>query len=65
MTLYVESDWQGWDGETVLKLSDGTRWKQDEYLYEYRYAYRPKARMTSYNQMQVEGMSRPVRVRPI
>jgi hypothetical protein len=64
MTLFVESDWSGWDGNTVVKLSDGTKWKQDEYFYEYQYAYRPTARITS-GEMQVEGMSRAVRVRQV
>lgn len=41
MDLYVESDWSGWDSNTVVRLSDGTKWKQDEYFYEYHYAYRP------------------------
>lgn len=63
MTLCVEGEWNGWDGDTVVELSDGSEWKQDEYLYEYRYAYRPTATVNSRNEMHVEGMSRPVRVR--
>jgi len=36
-------------------------WRQEEYLYEYRYAYRPKVTLQG-DRMFVEGMSRGVRV---
>lgn len=61
VTLYVESKWTGWDGKTFVKLSDGSKWKQAEYLYEYRYAYRPTAQIEN-GMMLVEGMSCAVRV---
>ena len=60
----VAGEWSGWDGETIVELEDSTTWQQAEYLYEYHYAYRPEA-MVHDNQMVVEGMSRPVRVRRI
>jgi hypothetical protein len=62
--LNVVSDWKGWDGKTEVELSDGSHWQQVEYLYEYRYAHRPWAILID-NTLQVEGMSRPVRVRRI
>ncbi len=64
MTLRIEDDWNGWDGDTIVILTDGSIWRQDEYLYEYRYAHRPRA-VVSNAKMQVEGMSRAVRVRRI
>lgn len=64
MTLNVEGSWEGWSGETLVELSDGSVWRQDEYVYEYRYAYRPKAGITN-GKMLVDGMSRAVRVRRI
>ena len=60
----VAGEWSGWDGETTIELEDGTVWQQTEYLYEYRYAYRPEA-MVHDNMMLVEGMSRPARVRRV
>lgn len=62
MALVVDDEWNGWDGDTVVKLSDGSVWQQEEYYYEYRYAYRPKVQISS-NLMMVEGMCRAVRVR--
>lgn len=62
MMLQVEDDWEGWDGDPVVKLTDGSVWRQEEYHYEYRYAYRPRVSVTS-NMMHVEGMSRGIRVR--
>ncbi len=31
MTLYVEDEWSGWDGDTVVRLTDGSVWRQHEY----------------------------------
>ncbi|BDZ55412.1 hypothetical protein DSM26151_24430 [Agromyces marinus] len=61
LTLRVDGEWNGWDGDTVVKLTDGSVWRQVEYRYEYRYAYRPAVSVSS-GKMQVEGMSRAVRV---
>lgn len=62
MTLYVDGSWSGWDGDTILQLTDGSVWRQDEYHYEYHYAYRPEVTITN-GQMLVRGMNRAVRVR--
>jgi hypothetical protein len=64
MRLIVEGSWEGWDGETIVELSDGTIWQQDEYHYEYQYAYRPHASIAN-GRMSVDGMSRPVGVRQL
>jgi len=64
MTLVVEDSWEGWDGDTIVELSDGSVWQQDEYLYEYHYAYRPKATVAG-GKMLVDGMSRPVKVKQL
>jgi hypothetical protein len=64
MTAYVEGDWNGWDGETIVELTDGSVWRQEEYYYEYRYAYRPKVSVSG-GKMQVEGMRRAIRVQRV
>lgn len=62
MTLYIDGEWNGWSGDTIVQLTDGTVWRQSEYHYEYRYSYRPKVVIIS-GKMQVEGMSKSVAVR--
>lgn len=64
MNLRVSGDWKGWNGETIVQLSNGTYWRQAEYLYEHRYAYRPAAEIID-GRMMVEGMKRAVRVQRI
>lgn len=64
LTLYVKGAWKGWNGHTVVTLTDGSRWKQAEYHYEYRYAYRPEAVVLN-GSMFVQGMTRAVRVRKV
>jgi hypothetical protein len=64
MRKQVEDDWEGWDGDTVVRLTDGSVWRQAEYHYEYRYAYRPELILDG-DRMHVDGMSRGVRVRRI
>ena len=39
----LENEFEGWDGETLVELTDGTVLKQAEYSYAYCYAYRPDA----------------------
>jgi hypothetical protein len=62
MSVQVEDDWEGWDGDTIVQLSDGTVWRQEEYHYEYSYAHRPQVSLVS-GLMPVQGMSRAIRVR--
>ncbi len=40
---HIVGDFEGWDGETLFEMSDGTFWIQAEYSYIYYYAYNPKA----------------------
>ena len=62
MKKQVEDEWNGWDGDTVVKLTDGSVWRQEEFYYEYLYAYRPQVTLVG-NLMHVDGMNRAVRVR--
>lgn len=61
MTRRINGAWNGWDGHTVVELTDGSKWKQTEYHYEYRYAYRPEV-VIERDRMMVAGMRRAVRV---
>lgn len=61
MTYTVNGAWEGWKGETLIEMTDGSIWKQAEYNYEYHYAYRPSAEVVG-DKMLVDGMSTAVRV---
>jgi len=55
----IDGDFNGWEGETIFKLSNGQIWQQAEYDYEYEYAYRPDVtiyRTSTCWKMAVEGM---------
>ncbi len=63
--LKILGSWQGWQGETVVKLTDGSTWRQSEYYYQYKYDYRPDVVVTNQNRMLVAGMNKSVRVERI
>ena len=37
----IDGEFNGWDGETIFKLTNGQIWQQASYAYTYHYAYRP------------------------
>lgn len=49
MTLYkdkkIEDEFNGWDGDEIFELNDGSRWQQKNYKYQYKYKYRPDAKI--------------------
>lgn len=54
----IDGDFNGWEGETIYRLTNGQAWRQSSYSYEYTYSYMPEVRI--YNtghgyKMQVEG----------
>lgn len=62
----IDGEFNGWDGDKKYKLRNGQIWKQDEYKYEYKYAYSPEVMICNIdgsNIMFVEGTH--VRVRRI
>jgi hypothetical protein len=62
--MQIEDAWNGWGGDTIVKLTDGSIWRQAEYHYEYMYAFRPELKLAG-DRMHVDGMSRGIRVRRI
>jgi hypothetical protein len=64
----IAGDFNGWDGETIFKLTNGQIWQQAEYDYEYEYAFQPE--VTIYKaaggyKMKVEGMDDTINVKRI
>lgn len=54
----IDGDFNGWEGETVYRLTNGQVWQQSTYSYEYTYSYMPQ--VIIYNtgfsyKMKVEG----------
>lgn len=72
MQLYMESrivdEFEGWDGDAVYELDNGSKWELASYTYSYRYKYRPKAKIWrdgSKYLLEVDGMSGKKAVRRI
>jgi len=64
----VDGEFNGWEGETIVKLMNGQIWQQTEYYYHYHYAYMPDVLI--YNsggnwKMKVEGVDKAVRVQKL
>ncbi len=65
---HIAGEFEGWNGDTVYELEDGSRWQMTSYKYSYRSKYRPKVTIwTNGGQymLQVEGMSDMVQVRKV
>lgn len=61
----MDGDFNGWEGETIFKLSNGQIWQQSSYAYTYHYAYSPKVliiKSGNLYKMQVEGVSSSINV---
>jgi hypothetical protein len=39
---HIDGDFNGWEGETVYEMDDGTIWKQATYHYHYHFAFHPE-----------------------
>ena len=61
----IDGDFNGWEGETIVKLLNGQIWKQSEYFYRYHYAFMPKVlifKMGGRYKMKVNGISKAITV---
>lgn len=61
----IEDDFEGWEGETIVKLLNGQIWQQTEYYYHYHYAFMPEVliyRSGAGWKMKVDGVDRAVGV---
>jgi outer membrane murein-binding lipoprotein Lpp len=61
----IDGDFNGWDGETIIKLTNGQIWQQTEYYYYYSYSFMPHVivyRASGGYKMKIEGIEKAVRV---
>ena len=61
----IEGDFEGWEGETIVKLMNGQIWQQTEYYYHYHYAFMPNVlifRSGGGYKMKVDGVEKAVGV---
>lgn len=64
----LDGDWEGWDGDTIIKLMNGQIWQQVDYHYEYNYSYMPDVVIFKTNngyKALVEGVDKAVGVERI
>jgi hypothetical protein len=62
----IEGDFNGWDGETIFKLTNGQIWQQASYAYTYHYAYRPQViiyKSGGISRMKVEDVDSTIAVK--
>ena len=61
----IAGDFEGWGGETIVKLVNGQVWQQASYHYEYTYSFMPEVLIYQTNgvyKMKVEGADEAVEV---
>lgn len=61
----VDGSFNGFEGETIIKLRNGQIWQQTEYYYRYRYSYSPNVIIYKENgrfKMKIDGIDRAVGV---
>jgi hypothetical protein len=61
----IDGDFEGWEGETIVKLTNGQIWQQIEYYYHYHYGFMPDVLIYKSGggwKMKVEGIDRAVGV---
>ena len=61
----IDGDFEGWEGETIVKLMNGQIWQQSEYYYHYHYSFMPKVvifKSGSGYKIKVDGVERAVGV---
>jgi len=60
----IDGPFEGWQGDSKYRLTNGQVWQQSAYKYQYKYAYRPEAivyRSSSGHKMMVAGTIAKVR----
>jgi len=61
----IDGEFEGWDGDTIVKLTNGQIWQQTDAQYTYHYTYNPEVLLFNSGggwKMRVNGVDRNVRV---
>jgi hypothetical protein len=61
----IDGDFEGWEGQTIIKLINGQIWQQTEYFYHYHYAFMPKVLIFNVGgtyKMKVDGVDKAISV---
>lgn len=61
----IDGDFNGWEGETIVKLMNGQIWQQTDFHYAYTYKFMPKVtiyQVGGITKLLVEGSKKPVAV---
>ncbi len=61
----IDGEFEGWEGETIVKLMNGQIWQQTDYYYYYHYAYMPSVlvyRSGGGYKMKINGIEKAVGV---
>jgi len=64
----ISGEFEEWDGETIVKLTNGQIWQQTEYYYYYHYAYMPKVliyQSAGGYKMKIDGIEHAVGVKQL
>ena len=64
----IAGEFNGWDGDNIYELDNGTKWQQAQYKYKYKYKHRPIVKIWkdgSKYMLEVEGMSEMIQVRRV
>lgn len=64
----IDGEFEGWEGETIFKMMNGSIWQQASYAYTYHYAYMPDViiyRKGGAYYMKVEDVDDEIQVRQI
>ena len=61
----IDEDFEGFEGETIIKLVNGQIWQQSEYWYHYHYSFMPKViiyKQGGTHKIKVDGIDKSVGV---
>jgi hypothetical protein len=62
VTKQIDGESEGFGGETVFVMTDGSIYRQVQYHYAYRYQYRPEVMLINDREIVLPGIPRAVRV---